>query len=85
MFYRPTPWKDPPQGLNGSDHEKTTVIFHALLPIALWEFDDSSSVYLRFGSKLLGEWQCDVGPMQKVSRYTLVFARGYTCTCTCTM
>uniref|UniRef100_A0A1X7TWB5 RZ-type domain-containing protein n=1 Tax=Amphimedon queenslandica TaxID=400682 RepID=A0A1X7TWB5_AMPQE len=67
---KPSPWKDPPQGLKGKDHEMTTIIFHALLPTALWEFDASSSVYLRFGSPHLGEWQCDVGPMQKISSST---------------
>ena len=49
----------------------TSVIFHALLPVSLWEFDDTSEVYIRFGSDKLGEWNCDIGPM-KISRFVLL-------------
>ncbi|XP_019853235.1 PREDICTED: E3 ubiquitin-protein ligase RNF213-like [Amphimedon queenslandica] len=42
----------------------TTIVFHALLPLSLWEFDDTSRVCIRFGSNKLGSWQCDVGPCE---------------------
>ena len=70
---RPSLWtKDLPQGLKGGNHEMTTVVFHALLPTGLWEFDDTSSIYIRFGSPVLGNWHCDIGPMQKELRFGLL-------------
>ena len=46
----------------------TSVIFYALLPVSLWEFDETSEVYIRFGSDKLGDWNCDIGPM-KILRF----------------
>ena len=70
-FYSPCVWKDGPQGLIGNPGEMTSVIFHALLPVSLWEFDETSEVFIRFGSDKLGEWNCDIGPM-KISRFVLL-------------
>ena len=64
-FYRPCIWKDGPKGLIGNPGEMTSVIFHTLLPVSLWEFDETSEVFIRFGSDKLGKWNCDIGPMKK--------------------
>ena len=38
------------------------VVFHAILPTSLWEWDSESEVYIRFGHPL-ENWKCDYGPM----------------------
>ena len=59
----PTVWKDPPSALTQSPKESKTVVFHAVLPTDLWEWDNDSEVYIRFGHRNLGAWHCDCGPM----------------------
>ena len=46
-----------------------TVVFHALLLAPLWEDDETSGVYIRFGGSELGRWKCDHGPMDVKHRY----------------
>ena len=44
------------------------VIFHAILPLHVWEWTEGDShLYVRFGSDLLGDWNRNWGEFQ-VSR-----------------
>ena len=45
------------------------IIFKAIVPIKAWEWDERSSIYIRFGPKFLGEWKYDYGP-GKFVRYS---------------
>lgn len=69
--YSPCIWAEGPKGLKGQPTQMTTIFFHALLPISLWEFDRSSEVFIRFGSDKLGNWNCDIGHMTK-ARFVLI-------------
>ena len=52
-------------GLKCSDPKKTMKItFHAIVPLAYWEWDDDSHIYVRFGHKTLGLWKEDCGNFQ---------------------
>ena len=57
-------WKDPPRALQASPTESMKVVFHAILPLSLWGWNESSLVYIRFGHAKLGNWHCDCGPME---------------------
>lgn len=48
-----------------------TVTFHAIVPKALWKWDELSRMHIRFGHKDLGEWQHNTGVFME-SRYMCV-------------
>ena len=50
--------------MRGDPRHMVRVVFHALLPSKLWEFDETSEVYIRFGCDKLGAWTFDHGPMK---------------------
>ena len=54
-----------------------SVFFHAIIPVSLWLFDETSEVYIRFGSDKLGDWNCDVGPMRINFRFVLLIIINY--------
>ena len=46
-------------GLNSKRYMLVT--FHCILPKLLWEWDEKSSMYIRFDGDALGDWKVDVG------------------------
>ena len=56
-------WTEIPSGFNQPPEKSKVVVFHAILPTSIWEWDSESEVYIRFGHANLGNWQCDCGPM----------------------
>ena len=38
------------------------VIFQAMIPKDIWEWNESAEVYMRFGVPKLGNWEHDYGP-----------------------
>ena len=44
------------------------IVFHALLPIDFWQWDEKSEVYIKFSHENFGKWEHDFGPM-KYFRY----------------
>ena len=38
------------------------VVFHAIVPLETWEWDDESEIYIRFGHPKFGNWNYDAGP-----------------------
>ena len=65
MNFRPV--SDLP-GLTAPPDQAITVTFHVIVPKPLWEWDDSSSIHMRFGGKKLGDWKQNVGHFD-TSRY----------------
>ena len=56
-------------GLENSDPKTSMKItFHAILPLAHWEWDDKSHMHIRFGHDKLGNWEVDCGKFL-VARY----------------
>ena len=37
------------------------VVFHVIIPKHLWEWDESSFVFVRFGCENLGGWSQNIG------------------------
>ena len=33
------------------------LVFHAIIPLPFWEWDDKSRIFMRFGHSKLGEWE----------------------------
>ena len=74
-----------PHGLKHSNMHSMTVIFLAIVPLDIWEWDDSSSIYIRFGHSEFGDWKFDAGPGRKhrsslyvcvcVIQYVLLFGK----------
>ena len=53
-------------GLKASPKKSVKLIFHALVPKACWEWDDSTTVMcIRFGHPKLGPWT-DCGTFQEI-------------------
>ena len=73
FYVSPNIWKDSPKGLSQPAEKSKVVVFHAILPTALWEWDSESEVYIRFGHPNLGEWRCDCGPMT-LERYCYYYS-----------
>ena len=46
------------------------ITFHAIVPMACWEWDEKSHIHIRFGHKQLGNWEVDCGQFQ-ISRLLL--------------
>ena len=61
---------DIPYGFKPSDEKSMMVIFHAIVPLDIWEWNDKSEIYLRFGDPQFGNWKFDAGPGQQI-RYNL--------------
>ena len=68
----PVIWKESPTGLSQPLQESKVVVFHAILPTALWDWDSESEVYIRFGHPNLGDWRCDCGPMT-LEKYVVLY------------
>ena len=69
---------DVPDGLKPSNEDSMMVIFRAIVPLDIWEWDDQSKIYIRFGHPKFGNWKVDVGPGKRI-RYNYVFV----CTSMC--
>lgn len=54
--------EDFPPGINCSKELSMPVEFHAIVPLDLWEWDQDSKIYMRFGYSEFGDWEHDVGP-----------------------
>ena len=44
------------------------LVFHAIIPLPFWEWDDKSRIFMRFGHSKLGEWEINCGEF-KIPRY----------------
>jgi hypothetical protein len=56
-------------GLECNDPEMSMkLVFHAIIPLQFWGWDDNSSIYMRFGHPKLGDWVVDCGQFE-VGRY----------------
>ena len=49
------------RGLNAKRERSITVTFHCILPKLLWEWDEASSMHMRFEGPDLGHWKHNVG------------------------
>ena len=58
-------------GLNAK--RSVAVKFHCILPKILWEWDESSHIYMRFEGADLGNWEVDIGSFLEL--------RSVTCLC----
>ena len=58
-------------GFNPPPEKSFKVIFHVLLPKAVWDWDTTSHLHMRFSHPRLGEWKEDVGEFT-VTRYGLL-------------
>lgn len=47
-------------GLKASERS-TAVTFHAIIPKAIWEWNDTSHLHIQFEGPALGEWKHNVG------------------------
>ena len=45
--------------------------FRAIIPVGLWQWNQESQVYIRFGIPQLGNWDYDYGPGIE-ERYTFI-------------
>ena len=54
-------------GLECND-PKTSVklVFHAIVPLPYWEWDNKSRIYIRFGHPKLGDWDYNCGEFEVV-------------------
>ena len=66
----PNVWHDVPYGFKPSNEHSMTVAFYAIVPLDIWEWDDKSGIYIRFGHHHFGNWRFDAGP-GKIIRYRL--------------
>lgn len=55
-------------GLN-TEHS-IAITFHCILPTMLWEWDETSRMYMRFEAPDLGKWEDNVGEFRK-GRYVI--------------
>ena len=37
------------------------LVFHAIIPLPFWEWDDKSRIFMRFGHSKLGHWEVNCG------------------------
>ena len=66
-----------PYGLKPSIEQNMNVVFFAIVPLAIWEWDENSVMYIRFGHAGFGNWRFDAGP-GKITR-----CRSYMCVYSC--
>ena len=71
--------RDVPSGFKPPNECSMTVIFYAIVPCDTWEWDDESTIYIRFGHSKFGNWNFDAGPGRK-TRYSW-----YVCVMCCTV
>ena len=50
--------------LDAPTRHSIAVTFHALVPLAAWEWDDRSKMHIRFGLIELGDWKYNCGDFQ---------------------
>ena len=62
-------WHNVPFGFKPSKEHSMTVAFYAIVPLDIWEWDDNSGIYIRFGHSLLGDWEFYAGPGERI-RYS---------------
>ena len=56
-------------GLECNDPEMSMkLVFHAIIPLQFWDWDEKSSIFMRFGHPKLGDWVADCGQFE-VGRY----------------
>ena len=48
-------------GITPTTAHSVAVTFHVIVPLHHWLWDQSTSIYLRFGDSRLGGWEQDVG------------------------
>ena len=63
--------KQPSGFCSHKDKNTISIVFHAVIPKDVWEWDEDARVYMRFGVHELGNWDYDYGPGQ-VERYILI-------------
>ena len=50
------------------------LVFHAIIPLPFWEWDDKSRIFMRFGHSKLGEWEVNCGDF-KIPRYDCILTK----------
>lgn len=63
--------KQPSGFCSHKDKNAISIIFRAIIPKDVWEWDIDARVYMRFGVPELGNWDYNYGPGQ-VERYILI-------------
>ena len=49
--------------MNPPEDKTVKIQFNAVIQKSIWEWEEGrSTVYMRFGHKELGNWNCDIGP-----------------------
>ena len=48
-------------GVHISHDKSIAVTFHVIVPLEVWNWDNKSSIRIRFGHRKLGNWMCDIG------------------------
>ena len=66
FFYFVFKISQPPKGLQA--RRSVTVTFHVVVYQPVWDWDDSTKMYIRFGHPDLDVWKYDFGPL-RVERY----------------
>ena len=62
LFYkRSQPSSNPLAGICEDNKNAVEIIFEVIFPSQYWGYDDSSSLYLRFGHPELGRWNHNIG------------------------
>ena len=56
------------RGLMANPEKSITMIFHCIIPKLLWEWDETSCMYMRFENSALGNWRHNIGEF-KLGRY----------------
>ena len=48
------------------DDPRTSIklVFHAIIPLPFWQWDNKSCIYMRFGHPKLGNWNVDCGEFE---------------------
>ena len=67
-------YRDVPRGFsNSKDKDALCILFRGILPKSVWNWDEKSKVYMRFGSFYFGEFKYDFGPGE-IERYSCVIS-----------
>ena len=57
---------DTPCGFTSSNEQSMIVVFRAIVPLSIWEWDEKSKIYIRFGHDSFGNWNFDAGPGKEI-------------------
>lgn len=55
-----------PRGFQPSKEHSMLVVFDTIVPLDIWEWDDKSKIYIKFGHSEFGDWKYDAGPGEEI-------------------